>query len=76
MTDDSTQPRILDPGAARWRKSTFSGYQECVEVAEFHDQVAVRNSNNPDAGTLLLGRADMAAWLAGIKAGEFDDLIA
>jgi len=58
----------------RWRKSSFSMTGECVEVADCDGDVAVRNSNNPDAGTLVFGRAVMAAWVAGLKAGEFDDL--
>ena len=59
----------------RWRKSTFSGDQgNCVEVADTGDGVAVRNSNRPDAGTVHFTRAEMAAWIAGCRAGEFDDL--
>jgi Domain of unknown function (DUF397) len=37
-------------------------------------RVAGRNSNHPDAGTVLFTRAEIAAWLKGVKAGEFDDL--
>lgn len=63
-----------------WRKSSFSGAGgsgsgNCVEAAAFPDgRVAIRNSNAPEAGALLLTRAEMAAWIDGIKAGEFDDL--
>lgn len=63
---------VSDP---RWRKSSHSGASSsCVEVAEDDDRIAVRNSNHPDAGTLHFTRAEMAAWIAGCKAGEFDDL--
>jgi hypothetical protein len=59
----------------RWRKSSFSGDQgNCVEVAHIGDGVAVRNSNRPDAGTVHFTRAEVAAWIAGCRAGEFDDL--
>lgn len=60
-----------------WRKSSFSGSNgECVETASVSDgSIAVRNSNNPTAGTILFRRAEMSAWIAGCKAGEFDDLI-
>ena len=64
-----------------WRKSSFSGSGgtgggNCVEVAELADGgIAVRNSNRPDAGVVTFTPAEMAAWIKGCKAGEFDDLI-
>jgi hypothetical protein len=59
-----------------WRKSSFSGQNgQCVEVAVLADgQIAVRNSNRREAGHMLFARAEMAAWIKGVKAGEFDDL--
>ncbi|WP_019855487.1 DUF397 domain-containing protein [Actinopolyspora mortivallis] len=59
-----------------WRKSSFSNDQgQCVETAALSDgTVAVRNSNHPDAGVVVFTRAEMAAWINGCKAGEFDDL--
>jgi hypothetical protein len=61
--------------AIGWRKSSFSGGGECVILADHADRIAVRDSKDPDGGTLFLTRGEMAAWLAGIKAGEFDDLV-
>lgn len=64
-----------------WRKSSFSGGGgtgggNCVEVASLPDgAIAVRNSNRPDAGAITFTAAEMAAWIKGCKAGEFDDLI-
>lgn len=60
----------------QWRRSSFSGGNgNCVETAPLSDgRVAVRNSNSPDAGTVLFTRAEMRAWVLGVKAGEFDDL--
>jgi Domain of unknown function (DUF397) len=59
-----------------WRKSSFSGNNgDCVELAPLPDgRIAVRNSNAPDAGTLLFTRAELRAWVRGTKSGEFDDL--
>ncbi|WP_007024563.1 DUF397 domain-containing protein [Saccharomonospora iraqiensis] len=63
-----------------WRKSSFSGGggnggADCVEVAPTPDgRIAVRDSKHPEAGALLFTRAEMAAWVEGCRAGEFDDL--
>jgi hypothetical protein len=59
----------------RWRTSSFTDRGNCVAVAAYDDgHVAVRNSNQPEAGTVLFTSAAVQAWIAGIKAGEFDDL--
>ncbi|WP_026453039.1 DUF397 domain-containing protein [Saccharomonospora iraqiensis] len=67
---------MRDLSSVTWRKSSFSNAGgECVEVAALDDgDIAVRNSKAPDAGTVLFTRAEMAAWIDGCKAGEFDDL--
>jgi len=58
-----------------WRTSSYTDRGNCVAVARCDDaQVAVRNSNHPTAGTVLFTTAAMHEWIAGIKAGEFDDL--
>jgi Domain of unknown function (DUF397) len=63
--------------ASTWRKSSFSGNNgHCVEVAVLPaGEIAVRNSNRREAGHVLFARAEMAAWIEGCKAGEFDDLV-
>ncbi|QUH04554.1 DUF397 domain-containing protein [Saccharopolyspora erythraea] len=63
----------------RWRKSSFSGGAngggQCVEVAALEDgRIAVRNSKAPEAGVVVFSRAEMDAWVRGVKAGEFDDM--
>jgi Domain of unknown function (DUF397) len=65
----------------QWRKSSFSGDTGtsngglCVEVGALPDgRIAVRNSNYPEAGAVYFTRAEMTAWIHGVKAGEFDDL--
>lgn len=59
-----------------WRKSTYSDNGKCVELADLGDDiVGVRDSKlGNDSPTLRFTRAEVAAWLSGSKAGEFDDL--
>jgi len=61
---------------ARWRKSQASNPSGCcVEVAELPDgAIAVRNSRHPSGPALVYTRAEVAAFLTGVKNGEFDDL--
>ncbi len=63
-------------GEVQWRKSTESNSSgNCVEFAALPaGEVAVRNSRYPDGPALVYSRAEVAAFLAGVKNGEFDDL--
>jgi hypothetical protein len=64
--------------SARWRKSQASNPGgSCVQVAELADgAIAMRNSRYPSGPALIYTRAEIAAFLAGVKNGEFDDLAA
>ncbi|OZM71552.1 DUF397 domain-containing protein [Amycolatopsis antarctica] len=61
---------------AQWRKSRHSGAAgNCVEVAPLAGgDIAVRNSRFPDGPALIYTRAEIAAFVAGAKDGEFDDV--
>jgi hypothetical protein len=77
MKDTSSEAPTSTHDDIRWRKSTHSQDGACVEIAEqSNGTIAVRNSNHPGAGTIAFTRAELAAWIAGCTAGEYDDLIA
>ncbi|OXM74727.1 MULTISPECIES: DUF397 domain-containing protein [Amycolatopsis] len=62
---------------ASWRKSARSGANgNCVEFAQLPTgQIAVRNSRFPEGPALIYTRAELAAFVAGAKDGEFDDVL-
>jgi hypothetical protein len=63
-----------DLAGAAWRKSSFSnGATNCVEVAMLADgSVGVRHSRRPDAEVIVYSRSEWAAFVAGVKAAEFE----
>jgi hypothetical protein len=64
------------PGA-RWRKSRRSSAQgNCVETAKLPgESVAVRNSRHQEGPALIFTKAEIRAFLEGVKDGDFDDLL-
>ena len=60
----------------RWRKSSASNPSGCcVELAKVPDgSIAVRNSRFPTGPALIYTPAEIAAFVAGVKQGEFDEL--
>ena len=62
---------------ALWRKSARSSAEgNCVELALLPgDGVAVRNSRDPGGPALVFTDAELAAFLGGVKDGDFDDLL-
>lgn len=64
-----------DLSRAIWRKSTYSNGSggNCVETAKLPDGGrAVRDSKNPDGLRLIFTAGEWAAFVAGVKAGEFE----
>jgi hypothetical protein len=62
---------------ATWRKSSFSGSNGdsdgCVEVAFLPEgEVAIRDTKDRSLAPHWYSAADWAAFVAGVRAGEFD----
>ncbi len=70
-----------------WAKSTHSAERDCVEAiavtsrdgltipagkADTEKLILLRDSKNPDAGTLVFDENEWSAFIAGVKDGEFD----
>jgi hypothetical protein len=60
----------MDLTTAQWRKSkrSRSNGDDCVEVATIPNTVAVRDSKNPNGGTILLTRSNFHHLTNAIKA--------
>ncbi len=70
---NGVQASLLD---ACWKKSRHSNAEgNCVEVALVDGGIAMRNSRDPDGPALVYTPAEVAAFLAGAKEGEFDHLL-
>jgi hypothetical protein len=66
---------MADLTGAVWHKSTRSGGNggDCVEVAaNLPGVVAIRDTKDPGGATLVFTNDEWSAFLAGVRAGEFD----
>jgi Domain of unknown function (DUF397) len=64
-------------GDVRWLKSQHSNPNgACVELAALSTgEIAMRNSRFPGGPVLVYTHAEITAFLAGAKDGEFDPLL-
>ncbi|MDF9813208.1 DUF397 domain-containing protein [Streptomyces sp. SPB162] len=75
MSNTKPDPTELDFSAVTWEKSPFSGGNDnCVEFGVIGALVAMRDSKRPEQTPLIFDRSEIAAMIAGAKAGTFDHL--
>lgn len=55
----------------KWKKSSASGADGCVEVRRTESGVHVRDSKDPDGAVLEFTDREWKAFLAGVALGEF-----
>lgn len=62
----------------KWQKSSFSGGggENCIHLAEGKEGVILLHESDDPATVVTTSRENLAAFIAGVKAGEFDHLIA
>ncbi|MEU3879787.1 DUF397 domain-containing protein [Streptomyces californicus] len=61
---------------ARWVKATASdGRDDCVELAQIGESIAMRNSRHPDGPALIFTKSELAAFVDGSSKGEFNVMI-
>lgn len=63
----------IDFDKAKWFKAKSSQTTNCVEVAFVEEgYVAVRDTKDRDGGTLVYTPSEWAAFVEGVRLGEFD----
>lgn len=55
-----------------WRTSRRCDSNTCVEMASVGGAVAMRDGKDPNGAVLIFSRDDWTAFVAGVRAGEFD----
>lgn len=56
-----------------WRRSSRCETSSCVEVAAVGSGIGVRGTDDAQV-VVRVSRSEWAAFVAGVKAGDFDDL--
>ena len=63
------------PEELHWRTSRTCDGGACVGVARHGEFIIVGNTADPDAGLSRFTAQEWSAFLAGVKLGDFDDLV-
>nr|WP_246059634.1 DUF397 domain-containing protein [Herbidospora galbida] len=63
----------MDINDAVWKKSSWSTSGNCVEVAQVGiNRIGVRDSKDQSGPALVFTESEWAAFIGGVKEGEFD----
>ena len=57
-----------------WYRSAFCANSGCIELAEVDGGILIRDSKAQDGPQLAVSREELAAFVAGAKAGQFDPM--
>lgn len=63
---------MIDLSRARWRKSSFSHQNGCVEIAQIEGHVVVRDSKHKQGPVLVFTPSEWRSFLGGARDGQFD----
>lgn len=63
---------LQQPSPSAWRRSSRCAGGDCVEIRIAGGEVAMRDSKHPDAAILQFSGDGWQAFVAAVRAGEFD----
>lgn len=61
-------------GGISWRVARRCNGGECVRIAVNGDAIVLGDTKRPDGPVMFYSRAEWAAFVEGIRQGDFDDL--
>ncbi|MFJ4918497.1 DUF397 domain-containing protein [Streptomyces sp. NPDC088725] len=71
MTQPSTVRVGRNDAKSAWKKSSYSDHNgDCVELAEFGDVVAFRDSKDLYGPVVSVGRRTMATFVSALTSGQ------
>jgi hypothetical protein len=70
-------PPLTPPtlGGLSWRVARNCNGGNCIRVAPIAEMIVIGDSKNPDGPLLSYSHAEWAAFVEGVRQGDFDDLI-
>jgi predicted secreted Zn-dependent protease len=63
------------PGDLNWRVSRTCDSGACIMVAPYGNSIVFGNTRQPDGPIYLYTKTEWEEFLAGVKLGDFDDII-